>query len=147
MNAWNKTYQIDMFPSIWEHVHALLEKGIAVATIQVLHEIERQDDVFHQWCKERKELFVDIDEAILDHLPRLMKKYPRIAAKGSDRNMADPWVIALAQCYDPVLAVVTEEGTSRNQNNPKIPLICDLEKIRPVNFNTLLRETKWRERS
>jgi len=144
INSWNRLYQIDILPSIWEHLEAMLEAGRAVITIQVYHEIERQDDALLAWCKDRKEHFRDIDETHIDRLQGIMARHPEIAAVGSGRNYADPWVIALAQCFDPPCAVVTEEGRGK-ATNPKIPYICEQERLRSCTFNAFLRETGWSE--
>lgn len=146
VNSWNRLYQIDMIPSIWEHVEAVLAEGRAVVTIQVYEEIKKKDDALFGWCKERKELFTAIDDAHIERLTGLMERHPRIAAAGSGRNFADPWVVSLAQCFDPPFWVVTEEGTSQNANNPKIPFVCDQEGLRSCTFNVFLRKTGWRER-
>lgn len=146
MNAWNRNYQIDMIPSIWEHVEVMLRDGVAVATVQVYEEIKKKDDAFAEWFEERKDVFEPIDEPHLANLAGIMQRYPRIASAGSGRNFADPWVISLAQCYDPVCAVVTEEGTSRNANSPKIPFVCKSEGLDWCTFNRFLRRTGWSER-
>lgn len=146
MNAWNRNYQIDMFPSIWEHVEAILLDGLAVVTIQVYEEIKKKDDALAEWCEERKEVFQAIDENHIEHLTEIMKRYPRIGSAGSGRDYADPWVISLAQCFNPECCVVTEEGTSRNANNPKIPFVCESEGLSWCTFNGLLRQTGWSER-
>jgi len=146
VNAWNRTYQIEILPSIWEHVEAIIWDGVAVVTIQVYEEIERKDDALAEWCKERKDMFHPIDEGHIEHLAGIMERYPRIASAGSGRNFADPWVIALAQCFDPPCCVVTEEGTSRKETNPKIPFVCESEGLTHCTFNRLLRDTGWSER-
>lgn len=146
MNAWNRNYQIDMIPSIWEHVDAMLRDGVAVATIQVYEEIKKKDDAFAEWFEDRKDVFKPINEPHLGKLAGIMERYPRIASAGSGRNFADPWVISLAQCCNPVCAVVTEEGTSRNANNPKIPFVCESEGLEWYTFNGFLRRTGWSER-
>jgi hypothetical protein len=146
MNAWNRNYQIDILPSIWEHVEAVLREGVAVATVQVYEEIKKKDDAFADWFDERKDVFEPIDEPHLESLAGIMERYPRIASAGSGRNFADPWVISLAQCYDPACSVVTEEGTSRNANNPKIPFVCESEGLQCCTFNGFLRQTGWSER-
>lgn len=146
VNSWNRLYQIDMIPSIWDHVEGVLSAGRAVATIQVYEEIEKKDDALFDWCKERRALFIAIDDSHIEHLKGLMERHPRIAATGAGRNFADPWVVSLALRFDPPCCVVTEEGNSRNANNPKIPYICAQEGLRSCTFNVFLRETGWKER-
>ena len=133
-----------MLPSIWTHLEAMLESGRAVATIQVFEEIERKDDALLEWCKARKHLFADVSDEQIIHLQGIMSRHPRIAAVGSGRNYADPWVVALAQCYDPNGIVVTEEDKGK-PTNPKIPYICEQEGLQPYTFNRFLRETGWKE--
>ncbi|MBZ0124350.1 MAG: DUF4411 family protein [Roseovarius sp.] len=146
VNAWNRTYQIEILPSIWEHVESIVRDEIAVITVQVYDEIKRKDDDLAAWCNERKDMFWPIDEDHIERLRGIMERYPRIASAGSGRNFADPWVIALAQCFDPFCCVVTEEGLSRRETNPKIPFVCEGEGLTHCTFNKLLRETGWSER-
>lgn len=144
INSWNLVYQIDILPSIWIHLETMLETKRAVATIQVFEEIERKDDALLEWCKARKHLFTDVSDEQLVNLKGIMTRHQRIAAVGSGRNYADPWVIALAQCYDPLAIVVTEEDKGK-QTNPKIPYICGEEGVQCYTFNRFLRESDWKE--
>jgi hypothetical protein len=116
-----------------------------VVTEQVNEEIKRKDDQLAAWCDEREELFRPIDDVLQDCLSALMARHERIAAVGAGRNFADPFVIALAQSFDPRLTVVTEEDRGK-AGNPKIPYICREEGLTCINFNTLLRNTGWREK-
>ena len=143
IESWNNLYQIDVLPSIWEHLDFLLRVDIARITIQVFEEIEKQDDALHDWCKERKDLFTDITEIQIEKLQGVMGRYPRIASKGT-RNYADPWVIALAQTTTPSSIIVTEERGGK-ETNPKIPYVCKKEGLDVYTFNRFLRATGWRE--
>ena len=145
VNSWNRHYQIDMIPSIWDHVEGALKDQTAIATIQVYEEIEKKDDALFEWCKERKDFFTPIDDVHIEHLKNLMDNFPAIASSGSGRNFADPWVISLAQCYDPPRIVVTEEGTSQKPNNPKIPFICGKVGLTSCTFYQFLKTTGWKE--
>lgn len=147
MNAWNRNYQIDMFPTIWDHVEEVIRAEVAVVTVQVYEEIQKKDDELAAWCAERRDIFFAIDDAHLANLTGIMDRHPRMVSSGSGRNFADPWVIALAQCFEPPCCVVTEEGLSRNANNPKIPFVCDQEGLPSCTFNRFLRDTGWRERT
>ena len=134
IESWNNLYQIDILPSIWKHLDFMLRIDTAVITVQVFEEIERKDDALLEWCKERKELFTDVSETQLEMLQGLMERHERIAAVGAGRNYADPWVVALAQCYNPFAIVVTEERGGK-ETNPKIPYICGQEDLKPYTFN------------
>jgi Domain of unknown function (DUF4411) len=145
VNAWNKLYQPDIFPSIWEHIDAAWRTGAIVITEQVYLEIEKKDDELFAWCTERRSLFRPISDPQQDCLTALMSRHRRIAASGSGRNFADPFVIALAQTFSPRLTVITEEDFGK-ETNPKIPYLCKQEGLQWTNFNGLLRATKWKER-
>ena len=143
IESWNHIYQIDLFPSIWDHLEACLRLKTGIVTIQVYEEIKKQDDELHDWCKERKDLFTEVSEVQLKNLQGIMARHPRIAAKGL-RNFADPWVVALAQSIDPVGIVVTEERGGK-KTNPKIPYVCAQEGLISCTFNRFLRHTGWKE--
>ena len=93
VNAWNKLYQPDLIPSIWDHLDQLWRGNVVVLTEQVQHEIERKDDELAKWCRERRQLFRPIDDPLQDCLSSLMTRHRRIASSGSGRNFADPFVI------------------------------------------------------
>lgn len=145
VNAWNKLYQPDIFPSIWDHIHQIWEDDVIAITEQVFIEIEKKDDALFAWCKERRKLFKPLSEPHQDCLAALMSRHRRIAASGSGRNFADPFVVSLAQTYNPVLSVGTEEDFGK-KTNPKIPYLCKQEGLVCTNFNGLLRATNWKER-
>ncbi len=81
MTPWNRLYQIDMIPSIWGHVEAMLAEGKAVVTIQVYEEIKKVDDALFGWCKERKELFTAIDDAHIERLRGILGSRQPVAAE------------------------------------------------------------------
>ena len=144
VNPWGKVYQPDLFPSIWEHLDALIRAGTVLTSMEVYFEIERQSDDLHHWCRERKEFFVDLTENVQVQVTELLARYPRMVSVGSDRGRADPFVIALAKIHYPPLGVVAEEGRGKH-TNPKIPYVCLQEGLTSCNFNTFLRNTGWRE--
>jgi len=143
INAWKKNYPPDMFDPIWRHVDSLIAKNVVVASAEVLHELERQDDDLHTWCSERDDMFLDLVESVQTEVTAIMAEYPKLVATG--RNRADPFVIGVARLPREHLVVVTEETPHRaSRNRPKIPFICDEMNIRCMRFIDMLRETGWR---
>src|ERR1700730_6453897 len=145
INPWHKIYQPDMFITIWnDHLPALFEGGRLVSSRQCLIEIEKQEDDLWNWWRDRKEYFEEVDAAVIGHVTMLMDRYQRLTTAG--RNGAGPFVVALAMPRSPHLTVVAEEGgwmpNARTQN---IPFLCQQHAVRCITFNTLLRETGWRE--
>jgi hypothetical protein len=143
VNGWGKHYPPDMFGPVWEHVDTLIRLEVVVASVEVLHEIERQSDDLHEWCVDREHAFLDLIDDLQTRVAALLQTYPRLVAAG--RNRADPFVIGVAGLDPSRLAVVTEEtGQRASMNKPKIPFICQREGIRCVSFVDMLRETGLR---
>ena len=143
INAWKKNYPPDMFAPIWRHVDRLITKKIVVASAEVLHEVERQDDDLHAWCIERDGMFLDLIEPLQTVVTAIMAEYPKLVATG--RNRADPFVVGVARLHTESLVVVTEETPHRaSRNKPKIPFICGEMDIRCIPFIDMLRETGWK---
>jgi len=143
VNPWGKLYQPDLIPSIWEHVGRLIEDGTVQLSIEVYNEIERQSDDLHDWCKNYRGHFVDLTDEVQAHVIEILGAHPRLVGAG-DKGKADPFVIALACTYGPLLTVVTEEGVGK-VSNPKIPFVCRELGVPCCNFNRFLRDTGWRE--
>jgi hypothetical protein len=143
INAWQKNYPPDMFEPIWNHMDGLIARQIVVASAEVLHELERQDDDLCTWCDDRDGMFIDLIDPLQTEIATIMRDYPKLVATG--RNRADPFVIGVARLRAERLAVVTEETPHRaSRNKPKIPFICGEMNIRCIPFIEMLRETGWR---
>jgi len=143
INAWGKNYPPDLFEPLWDHLDALIDGGIVVASAEVLVELERQADDLHEWCSDRDDMFLDLVDPLQDAVTAIMQEYPKLVATG--RNQADPFVIGVAQLRNENLTVVTEEAASRaSKNKPKIPFICGEQDIRCITLVDMLRETGWK---
>lgn len=143
INAWKRNYPPDMFEPVWRHVDGLIEKEIVVASAEVLHELERQDDDLYAWCDARDDMFLDLIEPLQSTVTAIMAEYPKLVATG--RNKADPFVVGVARLSARNLVVVTEETPHRaSRNKPKIPFICGELNIRCISFIEMLRETGWK---
>ncbi|MCC0057777.1 MAG: DUF4411 family protein [Hyphomicrobiaceae bacterium] len=141
--AWNELYPIGHFPTVWEHLAALVEAGRAIAPVEVRHEVEKRDDGLFKWLKTNKAMFVDVDEPVQVRQRDILTKFPRLVAERKNRFSADPWVIALA--LERGAAVVTDERATLKPLRPNIPDVCaDGEFLRPC-FPILevIRQEKW----
>ena len=125
-------YPPDVFPQVWRNMEAMIQRGEVEAPIEVLREVEDGDDELKVWCRNHKEMFVDIEEDLnaINIFMGVQKKYDK---KEWEKNIqkkhwADPWVVTLAICR----VYINEEGknhpiivTSENQVKPnKIPTIA-----------------------
>ena len=143
INAWRKHYPPDMFEPVWLHLDGLIDRCLVMASAEVLHELERQDDELRAWCKTRERMLLELIEPLQDEVTAIVGEYPKLIATG--RNRADPFVIALARLRSESLTVVTEETAHRaSRNKPKIPFICREKGIRCISLVDMLRETGWK---
>jgi hypothetical protein len=125
------------YPSIWDRVEKLIERGLLRAPREVHRELERRDDELLEWSKARRELFVDPDEAQTRRLEELLRKFPTLVDSDRTGPFADPWVVALAAHLssppaDPWI-VVTEEQP-RGTGSTKIPDLCTTFGIECINL-------------
>jgi hypothetical protein len=141
--AWNERYPIGHFPTLWEHLAALVSAERAIAPIEVRHEVQKHDDGLFKWLKDNKSMFIDVDEAIQVRQRAILAKHPRLVDARKAHFAADPWVIALA--LERGAAVVTDERTTTNRNKPTIPFVCADAEFQCPCFPVLevIRGEKW----
>ncbi len=141
VNTWRRYYPPDIFPTLWQNLHDLIDSGAAVATQAALWELEQKDDEIYEWAKLHSGMFVPIDEMIQSHVRDVMSQFPRLVDNRSNRSGADPFVIALARLHD--LTVVTYEERTSSARRPKIPDVCDEMNLKCINIVQLIRDQGW----
>jgi hypothetical protein len=88
-------------------------------------------------------MFLDLIEAVQANVTVIERDFPKLL-KGN-RNMADPFVIGVAQLAVPPLTVVTEERLGQaNLERPNIPFVCDAFGAPYCTFIQMLRDTGFR---
>jgi len=120
IGAHNELYPPATFPGLWRELEALIAPGQLVASEEVLHELERQDDDLLKWAKGQNGLFVAMDAAIEAAVKRVVA-IPNVVRSTSTENSADPFVVAVAIVRS--ATVVSREGVGSPQH-PKIPYLC-----------------------
>lgn len=141
--AWRERYPIAHFPTLWEHLAALVAAERAIAPIEVRHEVQKHDDGLFKWLKDNKAMFIDVDEPIQLRQRAILAKHPRLVDARKAHFAADPWVVALA--LERGAAVVTDERTTSNPNKPTIPYVCGDAAFQCPCFPVLevIRGEKW----
>ena len=142
IDGWVRNYPIGNFPGVWEKLAALIEKGNARATDEVLRELERQDDDLTAWCNRQSSLFVAMDDEIQILVAEILQNYPRLVESGGRRSGADPFVIALAKIHS-CTVVTAEQRTNNPDGRVRIPDVCNFMDIRCVNLLGLITEQHW----
>ena len=141
INAWQRDYPPDVFPTIWNNIEELIADWRVVTPEEVRVELKRKDDEVLKWALERSHMFIPIDASIQLAVTDILRCYPRLIDTRKSRSGADPFVVALAQIRH--LTVVTYEDKTGNMNKPRIPDVCDALNIKQLRFVDLARREHW----
>lgn len=137
--SWHRHYEPDHFPSLWVEFDKSISSGLFVIPETVYDELLFQKDALSNWIKARKsKLIIPTDGAFLAEVARISNLYPKLCQHTKDKEVADPYVVALAKIHN--LIVVTEEGGKKF----KIPDVCLREAITCQPFATTIRQLGWR---
>jgi len=135
INPWRNLYPIKVFPSLWGELDRLMNQGDLVATEMVLHELEHKDDELLQYMRQRDFIFIAVDEEQLESVAEILGLFPRFARADATREVADVFVVALAQKHN--LVVVSDEQLPR-RGKVKIPEVCSQFGVECVTFLAFL---------
>ncbi len=119
----------------------VIKLGDLRATEEVLHELERKADDVFEWVKQRRELFVDIDDEIQAVVEEILKDHRKLLDTRKNRSGADPFVVALAKING--CTVVSNERATHSPDRPNIPDVCTALGIRCITILDLIREQGW----
>jgi hypothetical protein len=140
IEAWERRYPKDCFPSLWERLEVLVQGGRLRASSEVGEELKKKDDGVIKWAKGQAGLFVPVDEDQQHALISILQAHPKLVDSRKGRSAGDPWVIALALVQG--CTVVTEEK-SAGLNNPRIPDVCTALGVPCISMLELIRLEKW----
>ena len=142
IEGWYRRFPPDIVPGFWDNIDELIQNGNLKATEEVLVELEKKDDVIHNWVKERENLFILIDEEIQFVVREILSNHKTLIDSRRNRSSADPFVIALAKINSSI--VITEELPTQSNNRPHIPDVCHALDIGYVNLIDLSRIENWK---
>lgn len=117
---------MDLVPSLWDELDQRIRDREIVATKEVYVEISQKDDDLLEWVRERREMFIEVDDQIQQKVDLLVNRYPNWVDHESQKNEADPYVVALAMQHD--LTVVSFERGG-GPAHVKIPYVCHEMKV------------------
>ena len=138
--AWSERYPLRRVPRFWDRIDELIAAGRLCAPEEVRREIKKKSDGLYDWVNARKQIFVDLEEAVQLQARNVLTEYPWLLKNVPGKSPADPFVIALA--LDRGLTVVTEEGPG-GARKPQIPYVCEAKGVRCLNLLGLLDEEDW----
>jgi hypothetical protein len=141
MDGWVRHYPYDVFPDLWNKMDGLIGNGTIISSTEVFEEIKKKDDDLSKWMNGRKSMLVDIDDNTQIIITEILAKFPKFVDSRSNRNGADPWVIALAIANKGT--VVTGEIAPGKEDRPTIPFVCQHFQVPYMGLLGFMREQKW----
>jgi Domain of unknown function (DUF4411) len=126
--------------SAWRIITELAQQDRLKTVMEVMEEVRRWDEEVYARLLPLRPVLVYRDAlTLIPECRRIVNKYPKMSSPRCNRNIADPWLIALAKTLG--LAVVSNE-----HNNPeigrKIPDVCRVEKLKHYSLEDFLRAEK-----
>jgi hypothetical protein len=141
IEAWRRAYPPDTFPGLWARLEEAVESGDLFSSAEVLRELEEVDDGLAQWARDHRSMFKPLDDQVQEIAERLINDYDGFVDVASGRSDADPFVVATAIVLG--ATVVTQERSSGPGGHPKIPNVCDSERVACGNLLAMLRSLGW----
>ena len=133
-------YPPNVFPCLWNKIDTLIDSGLLVASEEVNIEIQKQDDELAEWARQRKRMFIPVDDAIQAAVSGIMTTHSALVNIKTGGSAADPWVIAVAQ----VRGLTVVSGEIRRLPKLTIPSVCDAKGVPHLNFLNMIIELGWR---
>ncbi len=127
---------------MWNDLEKAIKSGQIVSPEAVKRELLVYDDEIAKWAKGTDGLFHDPTDEVLERVGKLMKSFPDLINHSSDRDQADPYVIAVAQEVGAI--IVTEETSKRSNKKAKIPGVCKELNISCMNLFSMLESFGWK---
>ncbi len=140
----------DVYPTVWEKIESLINRGLLLAPREVLNEIMEGDDQLAEWAKKHNKMFVEPTEKQIEIVKDILKEFPALI-KQNRKYDADPWVIALAvematslqQTLTPIKRIVFTEEKLRGEQI-KIPYVCQKYNIEAIDILDMFRIEGWK---
>lgn len=140
IDAGERYYPIDVFPSFWNRMEALVLSGRFIAPEFLIDELAKKDDAWRDWVYERRDkIIVPVDAAMLAVVREIMAAFPALVDVDKNRSGGDPFFIALAKITGSVLVT----GEKSKPSRPRIPDVCSAMGISYINILSLIRAENW----
>ena len=141
IDCWERNYPQDIFPTLWQKLDEMIERGELLLSEELLEELDRKSTGLYDWVRARDYLICPTDEDIQASVTEILATFPRMTELIKNRSMGDPWVIAVAKVK--VCTVVSGEKSSGQNDKPRIPNVCAHFGIKCIKTVDLLREQGW----
>lgn len=140
--AMRDAYPKSIVPTFWDKMTKAHMDGLIISNEMILREIERQDDDLHQWCKSVPDLFLKVDQQLMNGMAGIVRSYPKVVDPKKDKDGADPFLIAQAQVTGAI--IVTQEKPAGSQaKKMKIPDVASAMDLGYINMLQFVKEMGW----
>lgn len=132
----------DIYTSFWAHLEAEVRRRLIASPEDVKIELRRGSDELAARLEAIEGLFIPLDSELMTSTREILGRYPALADIESERDRADPFVVALARQLQ--ATVVTNEKPRRPASSRlKIPDVCSALSIPCIDWFSFLRATGW----
>lgn len=143
LDGWKRYYPPDIFPIIWDNVSDLIDAAGLIAPEEVREELRMGADDLYDWVCAREQMFVPLTMEIQMAVADILAVHPQWVPTDRSRNMADPFVVAVARAKGCTVVSGEQWGTSPRPDRVKIPNVCASFGIHHIQFLDMMREQGW----
>lgn len=143
VRGWRYDYPPDIFPVVWDSIDDLINDGTLIACEDVLTELKTGGDDLYDWVRARRKMFIPLDAAIQEAVADVLAIHPDWVPPDRSRNMADPFVVAVAKVHGCTVVSGEVWTNSPKPENVRIPNVCSSFGIKHITFLDLMREQRW----
>lgn len=145
-------YPMDTFPSLWDELDKLISSGRLISPAEVYDEIKKRDTELLDWVKQRKSMFVKLDEAQDNEVKKVLAEFPDLSNAEKETPDADPFVVALAlvrnnqsgQSLFLEKCIVVQHERYNLTGKKKIPNVCRHYNIENIRIEQLFKLENWK---
>jgi len=142
----SQNYPKEVFSSLWGNIESLINNKKMLSPKQVYKEIEQGgDDDLTNWCKKYSKMFLENNGIVIKFTKEIISKHSGLINAYATREIADPFIIALARSLTSNLTkstpvVVTDENEVKVD---RIPFVCRDYGITSMKLIGMFQAEKW----
>ena len=142
-HGWRDRYPPDVFPAIWDNISDLIDNGELMASEEVLRELETGSDDLYDWARAHSRMFIPLSHDIQEAVTNILAAHPEWVPADRSRNMADPFVVALAIVRGCTVVSAETWSPSPYPERVRIPNVCASFGIQHIEFLDMMRRQGW----
>lgn len=135
--------------SVWDHIEDMMNNGQLISHQIVFNELtsfSKNPDFVAKWIEDKKQFFYPKTDFQIVKVADIISKFPGLIDYKSEKEEADPWLIALAleqskkdNLFEICVSVVVSQESSKKSQ--KIPAVCKNFEVRHLPLREFFDET------